>query len=151
MPRRRHPRRLEWSNTMQSHITLVDQPLDHPLTAPAPRRTPLAAATFGADTFGADNFAADARPAHIRATPRPSTTAAAAAASIRPAMQTSRQATRTQTLPSDTLDQAETGGSASGTKAPRSVVRRLRDSLKRQLRSLGHIVLHVPDASVSIN
>ncbi|KAJ2778247.1 hypothetical protein GGI15_004233 [Coemansia interrupta] len=137
MPRRRHPRRLEWSSAMQSHITLVDQPLHHPTSSPS-HRSPMA------DTFGADTFAADARPAHIRATPRPTLQ------TPRAPVQTSRPATRTQTLLSETTPSASptSASSSSAAKTPPNVVRRMRDSLKRQLRTLGHIVRHVPESSV---
>ncbi|KAJ1845580.1 hypothetical protein LPJ73_004803 [Coemansia sp. RSA 2703] len=134
MPRRRHHRRLEWSNSMQSHVTLVDQPLDQSLQVE--RRTHISV-PVGADTFGADNLA-DARPSHTRAT-QPSVT------------QASRRATRSQTLPSETTGRSAVSENSASAKPPMSVMRRLRDSLRRQLRNLGHSVLHVPENPINIH
>ncbi|KAJ2725022.1 hypothetical protein GGI07_001591 [Coemansia sp. Benny D115] len=140
MPRRRHRhRRLEWTNSMQSHITLIDIPLEHQQQqAASPQSVPVQrAATYGADTFGADNFAADQRPLLIRSTT--------------PQVHESRRATRTQTLPASSA--AETPTSTvfpvqnSVPKDSVGFVRRLTDSLKRQLRSLKLSVRNLPEGT----
>ncbi|KAJ2879192.1 hypothetical protein FB639_003152 [Coemansia asiatica] len=167
MPRRRnhhHHHRLEWTNSMQSHITLVDQPLhqihSQPASAPATTSVPGIETTMpstrlrgisaaAASTFGADNFAADIRPVQIRASSQPQQFAANATRATR---------TRTLPLPSNNTSSATTTTTALGRNADSArdtnkthinFVRRAKETLKRQLRSLGHSIRHLPDGSIS--
>ncbi|KAJ2596581.1 hypothetical protein H4R99_004869 [Coemansia sp. RSA 1722] len=174
MPRRRHHRhhRLEWTNSMQSQITLIDQPqhlaYSPPASAPAtatapgsesrvPTRPRGISAAAAASTFGADTFAADIRPVQIRASSQLQSPPLLAA--------NARRATRTQTLPvpdsatSSTTTATTTGAAATGSgdvadstrwvsKAPAGFMRRAKETLKRQLRSLGNSIRHLPDGSI---
>ncbi|KAJ1803476.1 hypothetical protein LPJ56_005849 [Coemansia sp. RSA 2599] len=175
MPRRRHHHRhyrLEWTNSMQSQITLVDQPLyqinSPPASAPAtaavsgagagtdaqaPTRLRGISAAAAASTFGADTFAADIRPVQIRASSQQQPSSLLA--------QNAHRAARTQTLPlsggnassAARAAAAEQGANAGAARDASKIhigfVRRAKETLKRQLRILGHSIRHLPEGSIT--
>ncbi|KAI7825860.1 hypothetical protein BX661DRAFT_171824 [Kickxella alabastrina] len=162
--RHRHTR-LVWTTSMQSHITLIDLPIQPtsaatptPVTPAAPVLRPTH--THGGNTFGADNLAANLRPIQLRNNTHgtratrsqtlppeiiasSSSSAAAAAAAIAAAANTNAAAG--SGLREDTGTQNV--DSTSETKSSVGFVRRIKDSLKKQLRTLGHSVLYLPENS----